>query len=178
MDLYKWKYLYLFPIPSGDACFAAFWDKNIVRLSKTLRSPDGMTYLESTTRYHSLTFGVDVYSVENHPEDLMVVIYGENGVQLDNFSYAEIEDFFAPPVETTDNVNHPAHYQSRQGIEVIDVIGAFTEDLTGMEAVCTANALKYTCRWKHKNGVEDLKKAVWYLNKLIDIKSKEANSND
>jgi hypothetical protein len=67
-----------------------------------------------------------------------------------------------------DNVNHPSHYQSTNGLEVIDAIEAFTEDLVGMEAVCTANALKYICRWKKKNGVEDLKKAVWYLNKLIE----------
>lgn len=67
-----------------------------------------------------------------------------------------------------DNVNHPSHYQTKSGLEVIDVIEAFTEDLVGMEAVCTANALKYICRWKKKNGEEDLKKAVWYLNKLIE----------
>lgn len=67
-----------------------------------------------------------------------------------------------------DNVNHPYHYQSNNGLEVIDAIEAFTEDLVGMEAVCTANALKYICRWKKKNGVEDLKKAIWYLNKLIE----------
>lgn len=67
-----------------------------------------------------------------------------------------------------DNINHPGHYQSANGLEVIDAIEAFTEGLVGMEAVCTANALKYICRWKKKNGVEDLKKAVWYLNKLIE----------
>ena len=69
-----------------------------------------------------------------------------------------------------DNVNHPAHYQSKSGLEAIDVIKAFTEDLVGIEAVCTGNALKYLCRWKHKNGVEDLKKAKWYIQRLIDIK--------
>ena len=64
-------------------------------------------------------------------------------------------------------VNKPPHYQTKTGLETIDVIDAFTEDLTGMEAVCTANVLKYVCRWKKKNGVEDLKKARWYLNRLI-----------
>ena len=67
-----------------------------------------------------------------------------------------------------DVVNHPEHYQSSKGLETIDVIEAFTEDLTGMEAVCTANVLKYICRWKKKNGVQDLKKAKWYLEKLIE----------
>lgn len=39
-----------------------------------------------------------------------------------------------------------------------------------MEAVDTANILKYMLRWKYKNGLEDLKKAQWYLNHLIDYK--------
>lgn len=66
-------------------------------------------------------------------------------------------------------VSHPSHYQSKNGIEVIDVIEAFTEDLEGIEAVCTANAIKYLCRWKNKNGVQDLEKAMWYLQHLINV---------
>ena len=76
-------------------------------------------------------------------------------------------------VKENDNVNHPKHYQSKNGLEVIDVIDAFTDSLTGMEAVCTGNALKYICRWKNKNGIEDIKKAIWYLNKLIEVKENE-----
>ncbi len=68
-----------------------------------------------------------------------------------------------------DMVNHPDHYISREGLEVIDVIEAFTEGLDGIKAVCTGNVIKYICRWQHKNGLEDLKKAQWYLNHLIDI---------
>lgn len=67
-----------------------------------------------------------------------------------------------------DMVNHPPHYKSKNGLETIDVIEAFTEDLNGIEAVCTANALKYICRWKNKNGKQDLEKAVWYINYLIE----------
>ena len=76
-------------------------------------------------------------------------------------------DGLYPKNYMNDIVNHPAHYKTKSGIETIDVIDAFTEDLTGIEAVCTANILKYVCRWKKKNGVEDLKKAKWYLNHLI-----------
>lgn len=67
-----------------------------------------------------------------------------------------------------DVVNHPPHYISEMGLETIDVIEAFTFDLTGMDAVCTANVLKYICRWKNKNGIQDLKKARWYLERLIE----------
>ena len=65
-------------------------------------------------------------------------------------------------------VSHPDHYQSEKGLEVIDVIDAFTEGLVGIEAVNTGNILKYICRWKKKNGLEDLLKARWYLNDLIE----------
>lgn len=72
-----------------------------------------------------------------------------------------------------DPVNHPVHYQSKNGLEAIDVIKAFTDDLTGIEAVTTGNILKYICRWKHKNGLQDLKKAKWYLEYLINHIEKE-----
>jgi len=63
-------------------------------------------------------------------------------------------------------VNHPAHYTNGQ-IECIEALAAATVDLTGIEAVCTANAIKYLWRWKFKNGKEDLEKAIWYINYLI-----------
>lgn len=69
--------------------------------------------------------------------------------------------------ESTDMVNHPDHYNTELGLETIDVIEAFTHGLDGIEAVCTGNVIKYICRWKKKNGIEDLKKAEWYLQKLI-----------
>lgn len=75
-------------------------------------------------------------------------------------------------MEPADNVNHPQHYQSKSGLETIDVIEAFTEGLVGGEATNTGNVLKYMCRWKNKNGLEDLKKARWYLNRLIGIVEK------
>ena len=72
-------------------------------------------------------------------------------------------------------VSHPSHYQSELGLEVIDVIEAFTSDLNGIEATDTGNILKYMCRWKHKNGLQDLEKAQWYLTHLIEkIKEKES----
>lgn len=71
-------------------------------------------------------------------------------------------------------VSHPPHYQSETGLEVIDVIEAFTFDLKGIEATDTGNILKYMCRWKSKNGLQDLEKAKWYLDHLIEkVKQKE-----
>lgn len=78
-----------------------------------------------------------------------------------------------------DMVNHPDHYKSANGLETIDVIEAFTSNLTGIEATDTGNILKYMCRWKQKNGLEDLKKAQWYLNHLISkVEVREALTQD
>ena len=76
-----------------------------------------------------------------------------------------------------DMVNHPAHYKSETGLETIDVIEAFTFDLKGIEATDTGNILKYMCRWKNKNGLQDLKKAQWYLNHLINHVEKMEKEN-
>jgi hypothetical protein len=65
-------------------------------------------------------------------------------------------------------VSHPGHYQGANGMEVIDVIEAFTANLTGIEATDTGNIIKYACRWKEKGGVQDLKKIVWYATHLIE----------
>lgn len=66
-----------------------------------------------------------------------------------------------------ERVNHPAHYNAG-GIECIDALEAATIGLEGIEAFCTANAIKYLWRWKRKNGEEDLQKAIWYINRIID----------
>jgi hypothetical protein len=73
-----------------------------------------------------------------------------------------------------DNVNHPSHY-TQGAIECIDAIKEATKGLFGIEAVCTANIIKYVWRWKFKNGVEDLRKARWYLDRLIDEVSNPKN---
>ena len=78
--------------------------------------------------------------------------------------------------ESTDKmVSHPKHYQSEKGIELIDVIEAFTADLTGIEAVDTGHLIRYSCRWMNKNGIQDLEKLMWYCQHLIEhLREKEA----
>ena len=76
-------------------------------------------------------------------------------------------------------VSHPDHYQSETGLEVIDVIEAFTFDMKGIEATDTGNILKYACRWKKKNGIQDLEKILWYTQHLIDhLKKLEAENKE
>lgn len=74
-----------------------------------------------------------------------------------------------------DNVNHPSHY-CQGGIECIDALKAATVGKTGIEAICVANAIKYLWRFEKKNGLEDVKKAQFYINRLIQ-EMNEAESN-
>lgn len=73
----------------------------------------------------------------------------------------------------TDNVNHPQHYQSGNGIECIDAIEACTADMPSTVAPHIANVIKYCWRWHRKGGVESLRKARWYLDRAIDRLVKE-----
>lgn len=81
-------------------------------------------------------------------------------------------------MDKNDMVSHPPHYISETGLETIDVIEAFTFDLKGIEATDTGNVIKYICRWKNKNGVQDLEKARWYLNHLIEHVTKLERENN
>lgn len=71
----------------------------------------------------------------------------------------------------TEMVDHPQHYKSADGSEVIDVIKTATFDLNGIESFDTGNMIKYICRWKWKNGIEDVKKCRWYARHLVGNRS-------
>lgn len=69
----------------------------------------------------------------------------------------------------SDNVNHPKHYADTTSIECIEAM----EIAFGTEATvnfCKCNAFKYVWRYKNKNGKEDLEKAMWYLDKAVDLR--------
>ena len=67
-----------------------------------------------------------------------------------------------PESSKPDNVNHPKHY-CKGGVESIDFVRAAVSNLSGFEAVCVANIIKYMWRYKEKNGLEDVMKAGKYL---------------
>lgn len=76
-----------------------------------------------------------------------------------------------PEFETPkqDNVNHPKHYNMGK-YECIDVM----EDVFGkvkLAEFCVMNAFKYIYRYKHKNKDEDIRKAIWYLQKHVELLS-------
>ena len=80
-------------------------------------------------------------------------------------------DLYGEPVSDTkksdDSVNHPSYYTDGK-IECIDAI----ESSMSKEAFigyCKGNIIKYIWRYEHKGGVESLKKARWYIDKLTEV---------
>lgn len=73
--------------------------------------------------------------------------------------------------EVQDAVNHPIHYESLVGdlhIECIDAMrAAFGED--PVACFCLCNSFKYIWRHTSKGGNQDIKKAIWYLNKYLEL---------
>ncbi|MBC1744020.1 DUF3310 domain-containing protein [Listeria welshimeri] len=79
-----------------------------------------------------------------------ITAFSSNGVSMKN--------------DNKDNVNNPAHYTAG-GIETLDYIKAKVRDYP---SYASGNIIKYVSRYEHKNGIEDLKKAQFYLNDLIE----------
>jgi hypothetical protein len=74
-----------------------------------------------------------------------------------------------PKQTKSDSINHPKHYTgSDPTYEAINVIEAWSMGF------CDGNVVKYLCRWKQKGGLEDLRKAQWYLNRFIEEETKAA----
>jgi hypothetical protein len=65
-----------------------------------------------------------------------------------------------------DSIN-PNHYKQGE-VECIDALKAATVNKPGIQAVCVANIIKYLWRYEAKGGLNDIYKAQWYLNKLIE----------
>jgi hypothetical protein len=77
-------------------------------------------------------------------------------------SYKELK---RESLDVKDNVNNPSHY-NQAGVECIDAIKASLGD--EYPDYCKGNVMKYLWRYKYKNGIEDLKKAQWYLNSMVE----------
>ena len=70
-----------------------------------------------------------------------------------------------------DSVNRPAHYNTGK-YESIDVM-VETQGVDAVKNFCICNAFKYIYRHKFKNGLEDIKKAIWYLNKYVELEESD-----
>lgn len=74
-----------------------------------------------------------------------------------------------------DNVNHPEHYTGK--FECIDVM-LETQGIDAVLDFCICNAFKYLYRHRKKNGLEDIKKSKWYIDKYLEIVEKVVHKDD
>jgi hypothetical protein len=82
------------------------------------------------------------------------------------WDWTEMPVYTPKAIEEKDNVNSPAHY----GQGKIEAIAYIEDFLTEEEyqGYLRGNIAKYLHRFRYKNGLEDLKKAQWYLTRLIE----------
>lgn len=151
-------------IPYEDKNFKQYYDRII--LSERAVDPTTEMMMEDYVAWLNKENAVVFIRKDQICEDGKT-IYGIFG-DIDSVCYyIEAEDAKLVETPAIDYVDHPNHDQSSKGMEVIDVIDAFTENLTGVVAFDIGCAIKYMCRWKKKNGTEDLRKAIWYLEHAI-----------
>jgi len=105
------------------------------------------------------------------------ILSEETVTEIEDFVPIKEEDLFDNTEKSSikmdkdeDKVNHPSHYQSYgdKDIECIDAL----EAAFGPNAVayfCICNAFKYVWRHMSKNGKTDISKAIWYLNKYLEL---------
>lgn len=125
---------------------------------------------------------------ELHSEDSQYII----GIDSDGeeISASKIYWYFEPLQQTReegvtvhDPVNNPSHYQLLPGVEVIDVLDALCNKLDKSESLALTGAQKsyyaqmmgYLMRCMDKNGLQDMKKARWYLDRIIKQQEGEGN---
>lgn len=115
---------------------------------------------------HNIGPGIGIYDFDA----------GVKGGSGEGVSYMEnmFPDIPAPNLpgkDIFDPVNKPLHYNCG-AVECIDAIESSMEP-NEFRSYCKGNIIKYIWRYEHKNGLEDLKKAQWYLNRMIASYEKE-----
>lgn len=102
---------------------------------------------------------------------------GLDNCNFDDFSNFSTECMYYHVFENEkEEINHPDRYAGGK-YECIEVM----QDIFGKEAVlsfCKLNAFKYIWREKQKNGVQDMKKAAWYINKYIELSEESGESEE
>lgn len=124
------------------------------------------------------------YPRKLHTSKVLPVAGETTTIKMSNLNSSDIwlerpKNYFGGYINTGkttfwDVVNKPSHY-NKSGIECIQAIEASMtrEEFLGY---LKGNVLKYNWRYRYKNGVEDLEKAQWYQNKLLETYKKENNN--
>ena len=113
--------------------------------------------------------GEDYCDFDEWSDDKLAIaydhVYKNSEARLDG-SHLKDAELNIEPENKPDMVSHPKHY-TQGGIECIDALKAATIGKRGIEAVCVANVIKYLWRYEEKNGIEDVRKAKWYIERLL-----------
>ncbi|HDT8811598.1 TPA: DUF3310 domain-containing protein [Listeria monocytogenes] len=124
-----------------------------------------VVYLEGD----GVSYGTISYAEDNYHDTPIEKYKAKNPESTDAKKFATtwkevMESHLIESTDTSDNINNPEHYTAG-GIETLDYIKAKVSDYP---SYAVGNILKYVSRYEHKNGIEDLKKAQFYLNDLIE----------
>lgn len=164
-------------IPYTDENLKVYNDRIVLSKNPTFRKhetgSEDMVFLYERTDNSS---AVTIVQKDQIEKDGVTILGMFPNVKFAQY-FIEADDAKSVETPAIDYVDHPNHYQSSNGIEVIDVIDAFTENLTGVVAFDIGCAIKYMCRWKKKGGAEDLRKAIWYLEHAIKKTEGEENGS-
>lgn len=132
----------------------------------------GKTYVY-TTQGDNIPFGTLFTVTSAEPGYGVEGIRGDNGETWTCSATELEEDFPLQEASGHDPVNKPKHYQLLPGVEVIDVLDALCDKLDNStllynkEVSYYAQAMGYFMRFMDKNGLEDLKKGRWYIDRII-----------
>lgn len=97
--------------------------------------------------------------------------YGDLALDYCDINDKIVKDDYECMIENNkDNVNHPSHYETGK-FECIDVM-IETQGVEAVKSFCICNAFKYLYRHCKKNGLEDVNKAIWYLNKFVELENR------
>lgn len=151
--------------------FAHFIEEDILDIEAELYSHANDNTNESSPVEDFKAFMKD--QCDKHKDQVDAYNYIANQGAIDTAYNDEIKS--VKSYSDNDPVNHPKHYQASNGLEAIDCIEAFVEDLPGDIGYLIGNAMKYLCRFDKKGKpVEDLQKARWYIERAIkDIESRK-----
>ena len=103
-----------------------------------------------------------VFGIKNGDIEVELKSNGSGQITID------FNDFIEKEIKDMDMINHPNHYAAGCSVECFDIMRMiWTEE--ELANYCYINAFKYIWRHENKNGLEDLKKAEWYVKKAKEI---------
>ena len=107
----------------------------------------------------------NLYPILKVNEDGSVTVLGENSSSM-TLSLETIKDKYT--IINKEKVNHPKHYNRENAMECIDEM-VMLFGVKETQIFCKLNAWKYRYRAAEKNGIEDLKKSDWYIQKYKEL---------